>query len=204
MLKYPILHSGFIVSDERNLLKPKQMPPSFGETILFMAKNREHEPFFYSEDITSLFLEWRVNPHLTKNFDFKERILRLALSHFGTYIGAWCNFQSRKPTFSYTHRQFLDTLMPWTQNPDLVETDPGTDAIKWLGLLAPSSGHDRPFNFEDETRRLFAGDVATARTDVAIHNWVTRQGGYESLLTYLFIIFGERTGHTQTPPKTVA
>lgn len=204
MLKYPLLHSGFTMIDERGLLRPTPAPASFAETILFVAKNREHEPFFFSEDVTTLFNEWRGNPKVIKGFDFKERILIQAFKMFGIYLNGWVNFQSRKATFSYTHKQFLDTMLPWTQNPDLIETDPSTDALKWVGLLSPTSGHDVPYNYEQEISDRFAGARDAGRTDYAVRNWVSRQGGYESLLTYLFIIFGERTGHTQSQFKSVS
>lgn len=204
MIKYPILHSGFVALSETALIKPKAVPPSFAETILFREKNRTFEPYFFSQDITNLYNEFRGDYRVIRHFEFRERILKQAFIHFGKNFADWIDFQSKKTTFSNTHKQFLETMVPWTQDPELMQEPDSTSALRWVGLLGPQSGNSVEFSWEKFLRERFTGDTSTNKTEKVITNWVSQKGGYESLLTYLFIIFGERTGHPQYGVQSVS
>lgn len=204
MLKYPILHSGFVALSETSLIKPTAVPPTFAETILFREKNRTFEPYFYSPEITTLFNEFRGDYRVIRHFEFRERILKQAFVHFGRDFSDWINFQSKKTTFSNTHRQFLETMVPWTQDPEVIPASDASTVLRWVSLLGPQSGNAVEFSWERLLRDRFTGDMSTNKTEKLITNWVSHEGGYESLLTYLFIIFGERTGHLQVNVQSVS
>jgi len=204
VLKYPILQSGFVAFSETGLVRPKTSPPTFSEQILFRQKNQEYAPYFYSEDVTNAFNEWRGMPYIIKSFDFQEKILKLAFARFGLNIGDWMMNQSYKPSFTFTHRQFLELMLPWMQNADLVQVTDSSEALRWIGIIGPSSGHEVLFPLGELLQNRFAGDTSVMQTQVAVRNWVQHEGGYESLLTFLFAIFGERTNHMQTPPRSVS
>lgn len=190
-LKYPILHSGFLALSEVGLTKKIPAAPTFSDTILFRDTNHSYDNLFYSADISKLFIEWQSNFHVMKDFEFKERILTCALKAFGPSMAEWLAFQSNKPGFSNTHKQFLTRMTEWLTDTDVAPTN-SSEAIKWLGLIGPSQGNNNNFNINE---------TSAAKTSLvtvnAIRNWVCKEGGYESLLVHLYIIFGERVGHTQ-------
>lgn len=194
--RYPVLHSGFVALSEAGLTKPKSNPPSFAETILFRQGNREYEPYFYSEDVTSLFDEWRSNPAVLKDFDFRERIIRQAVQRFGPDVGDWMDFQAQKPGFSSTHKQFLQRMVKWTQ-PLPYQAGEYVDIIQWLGLLAPGQGNQVSFTYGDTCASL-GGDFDARVTTKALRNWLSREDGYASLLNFMYVVFGERTNHKQS------
>lgn len=197
MTKYPILQSGFTALTSVGLTKPNPVPATFSETILFREKNKEHDPYFFIEDITNLFNDWQADFRIMRDFSFREKILKQAKMAFGHDLTEWLNFQALKPSFSYTHKQFLERmcvwLQPYTFEPVLTQD---VEIIKWIGLLSPGQGHHIPFNYNHVAADL-GGIINPGDTNELLANWVAREGGYESLLTYIFIIFGERVGHTQ-------
>lgn len=204
ILKYPILQSGFTALNEIGLVRPKNEPPTFSETILFVRTNKEYMPYFYSEDVTKLFNEFRGNAMIIRTFEFKEKILRAALANFGPSIADWMRTQSRKPSFSYTHLQFLEKILPWTIDLNLVLPTDVAEPLRWIGIIGPGSGHNEQFSVDAVMLDRFANDQSINMTTKALRNWVAREGGYESLLNFLFVIFGERTNHMQNPPASAS
>lgn len=192
-LRYPILQSGFLGLSSVGLTKELPKAPTFSDTILFTDINHEYDNLHYSEDITTLFNDWQSNFQVMKKFQFKERILEQAMKRFGPSISEWLAFQSNKPSFTNTHKQFLGIMAPWMEN---CLTSPGnpSEAIKWIGLIGPSQGNNVNFNVYD-----FISQNTSLVTPVTLCNWVSKEGGYESLLVFLYIVFGKRVGHTQQP-----
>lgn len=188
-LKYPILHSGFLALSETGLTRFIPEAPTFSDTILFRQRNAEYDNLFYSEDVSKLFIRFQSNPRVIKDPEFQHEILAQAMKRFGPSIIDWIDFQSNKPAFTQTHKQFLIKMSAWmsadTQTPDSL------DCIQWIGFLGPGQGQN-----VSAAVGLFpsVGDMSVLVN--AISNWVSKEGGYESLLSYLYVIFGERTGHT--------
>lgn len=191
-MKYPILHSGFIGMTETGLTKKIPQTPTFSDTILFAKVNHEYDNLFYSSDITDLFKEWQGDPHAIKKFDFREKVLRQALNKFNPSMLEWLAFQSGKPGFTRTHKQLLVRMCSWMSEDNCAPEMPA-EALKWINLIGPDQGNDVKFTVNETT----AG--ANLSTVNAIHRWVAKEGGFESLLVYLYIVFGERVGHTQKP-----
>lgn len=192
-LKYPVLQSGFLSLFEPGLTKQIPASPSFSDTILFRESNHEYDNLFYSEDVTKLFTEWQANFHVIRTFEFKERILQQAMKRFGMSMAEWMSFQGNKPGFTNTHKQFLTRMCEWLTD-SIVAPDVSSEAIKWIGLLGPDQGNNISFNLND----TLAAQSSLVTVN-AIGNWVSKEGGFESLLVHLYIIFGQRVGHTQKP-----
>jgi len=203
MTKYPILQSGYTALTSVGLTKPIATTPTFSETILFRESNKEHDPYFYIEDITNLFNDWQADFRIMKDFCFREKILKQAKLAFGPDITDWLNFQALKPSFSYTHKQFLERMCVWMQPYDFQPVlTQDVEILKWIGLLSPGQGHHIHFNYNEVAQEL-GGIINPANTDEVLSNWMAREGGYESLLTYIFIIFGQRVGHTQYNSQSI-
>ncbi len=192
-VKYPRLQSGYLALSEKGLTQQLPQTATFAETILFTPINHEYDNLFYSGEVSKLFMDWQADCKRINKFDFRSKILKLAMDCFGFSVLEWLSFQSGKPDFSTTHRQFLQRMVPWIL--------PGTDVpyetsegIKWIGLIGPSQGNNVSFNVTS-----FPGWEESRTTTQAIQNWVARDGGYESLLVHLYVIFGQRVGHTQRP-----
>lgn len=195
-LRYPILQSGFLSLSSVGLTKQLPSAPSFSDSILFIQTNHEYDNLFYSEDVSKLFTDWQANFHVIRKFEFKEKILEQAMKRFGPAIGEWLAFQGNKPGFTNTHKQFLNKMCAW-MNPTYVSPSDSAEAIKWIGLIGPDQGNNVSFNLYDAISK---DTVLT--TPSILCNWVAKEGGYESLLVFMYIIFGQRVGHTQKPTMT--
>lgn len=189
---YPILQSGFVGLTETGLTKKIPESPTFSDTILFAKVNHEYDNLFYSSDITGLFNEWQGNTNVIRSFDFRERVLKQAFDKFRPSMVEWLSFQSNKPGFTRTHQQVLTRMCAWFSESMEAPENPA-EVLKWINLIGPSQGNDVRFSILETN----AGGAHSTVT--SINNWVAKEGGFESLLVYLFIIFGERSGHTQHP-----
>ncbi len=193
ILKYPILQSGFLALSETGLIKQVPKQPSFGETILFMEVNHEYDNLFYSEDVSDLFNQWQSRFKIMNEFSgFRVQILEQAMKRFGPSILDWVMFQANKPGFSNSHRQFLTKMSMWMTNDRTTPAD-SAEMVRWVGILGPEQGNNIDLDVSG-----FPID-SMDKTANAIANWVAKEGGYESLLGYMYVIFGKRVGHIQRP-----
>lgn len=194
LLKYPILQSGFLALSEAGLVKQIPKQPSFAETILFLETNHEYDNLFYSQDVSDLFVRWQSQFKIINDFEgFRVHVLEQAMARFGPSILDWMMFQANKPGFSNTHKQFLVKMSAW-MTPDFNAPADGAEVVRWVGILGPEQGN----NIEFDVSTLASVSVMHD-TVQAIANWVAKEGGYESLMNYMYVIFGKRVGHTQKP-----
>lgn len=191
-LKYPILQSGFLGMSESGLTKQLPVPATFSDTILFRQRDLEFDNYFYSDDVTQLYVDWQANSWRMSNFEFRNQILGQALKRFGPSIIDWINFQGNKPGFSETHKQFIIKMSEW-MTPDLIQPVMAGDALRWVGFLGPCQGNDI-----NMPTGILPGYTGMGSTPTAIAHWVSKTGGYQSLLVALYVIFGKRVGHTQS------
>lgn len=192
-MKYPLLQSGFLGLSTAGLTQQKPEAPTFADTILFAQRNHEFDDLFYSDEVSKLFEEWQANPHVIKKAEFQHRILEQAMQRFGTSILEWMDFQSNKPAFSQTHKQFLIRMSEW-MSASYDQPSLAADMLRFVGILGPGQGQTVPMNLNDLPAVSDMGVTANA-----IINWVSKPAGYESLLVNLYVIFGRRVGHIQRP-----
>lgn len=192
-LKYPILQSGFLGLSEIGLTKQTPEAPTFADTILFVSRNHEFDNLFYSVEISKLFEEWQSNFYVMKKPEFQHRILKQAMLRFGPSILEWMAFQSNKPGFSNTHKQFLMKMSEWMTT-SLDQPSSEAEAVRWVGILGPAQGNDLSFDLNVLPSINSMGSLPDA-----IVNWVSKPAGYEGLLVYMYVIFGKRVGHIQKP-----
>lgn len=192
-MKYPLLQSGFLGLSTAGLTQQKPQPPTFADTILFADRNHEFDDLFYSEEVSKLFNEWRANPHVIQKGEFQHRILEQAMTRFGPSMLEWIDFQSNKPAFSQTHKQFLVKMSEW-MSADYAQPSLSADMLRWVGFLGPGQGQTIHMNLNDLPAVNDMGVLPNA-----IINWVAKPAGYEALLVYLYVIFGQRVGHIQRP-----
>lgn len=194
LLKYPILQSGFLGLTETGLTKQLPKQPSFAETILFTEVNHEYDNLFYSQDVSELFTQWQAQFKLINDFSgFRVKVLEQAMQRFGPSMLDWMSFQANKPGFSNTHRQFLTKMSVWMNESTDAPAD-SAEVVRWVGILGPGQGN----NVDFDIGALSSVDQLGSTT-AAIGNWVAKEGGYESLLGFMYVIFGKRVGHTQKP-----
>ena len=191
--KYPILQSGFLGLNVTGLTKQIPEAPTFADTILFSQRNHEFDNLFYSEEISRLFEEFQSNFHVMRKPEFQHRILEQAMKRFGTSILEWLEFQGNKPSFSQTHMQLLVRMSAWMA-PGIEQPAPAEEVVRWVGFLGPLQGQSVEFRV-NELKEV----SALLNLPEAIVNWVSKPSGYESLLNYLYVIFGKRVGHIQRP-----
>lgn len=192
-LKYPILMSGFLALSPVGLTQRIPQQATFAETILFRDLNHEYDNLFYSESVTSLYDKWQPKPSVIREFSFQEQIIQQAYRCFGQRLSDWFFFQANKPGFTSSHKQYLNRMVQWILPGDDAPFEPA-EGLKWIGILGPDQGND--IELDPHVVSIVNGSITT---NSCLENWLVKDGGYESLLVHLFVIFGQRTGHTQKP-----
>lgn len=149
---------------------------------------------YYSQTVTELFQEARTKNLVLKDFDFRERVYRAAISHFGENL-EFFKLQFESEYLSATHRLLLlDTLKNRLRN--------GTRMYSiesWSSVI--SRGQKYP---KDQTLTDSVNDAIKALKDggmdvmnnkfitCVVASWVSAPDGVLDLLTTLNICFGKR------------
>ena len=196
--KYPILQSGFVSLNQLDVRKPDPIEPSFRREVLFKDLKDPLNKFFYSPEITDLYIRWADRPEAMKDFDFRERILKAALTSFGSAgFYHWITFQNNADTVGHLHASFLMETLEYL----LKDTKRNIECLLWINILEADKrsaktrmevGH----YFKDETSRSDYNVKLPADMKGLVKLWTQKPQGFQDLLISLFVIFGERSGRT--------
>lgn len=195
MTKYPILQSGFVAKDEKDLTNYEVKKDPFVDIALNKDHLKSHNPYFYSEEITSLYKEWCGKPDLIKDFDFREKILRFAMTKFDTLLSSWIKLQFRSPYAGELHAVFINETVEYV----LGVKSRNIQISQWIRLLDASVKRN---NAEIKSEKYFdksKGFDKYLHLNVFsnfISNWVSKNDGYVDLLISLYVIFGSRNDTT--------
>ncbi len=203
MLKYPVLHSGFVAKNNTALSVTEQFSNPFVENILFRKHGKqEFARLFYSPEVTELYKRYQANTNLLTDIDERERVLKLATIHFGKNgLHEWLEIQTKFAKISYSHLEFLLDNLNF-----IVSGRRQTSLGMWENLILKD---DRSPLVELEKSEGLRVALKDARKSIegflsnTLHNWVSHTGGYQDLLYTLYLIFGDRQyPHHTTVQKT--
>lgn len=189
-IRFPILQSGFVSLTEEGLTKPDMSGPTIREDILLKEYRTKADKYFYSKAITELFHQWRSNPSLIREMDFRELILIQAFKLFKTdKLTVWIRAQNEKPSLSNIHNVFLLETLKFAAGIQ----KRSLENVQWISLIDYSDSSqavrvDLDDYFREDSSRL---TIPTKMTDF-IQSWVSQINGFEDLLITLYVIFGDR------------
>lgn len=192
MTRYPVLQSGFASLTEKNLEQAVIEEATLRDSILGKEYRKNNNRYFYSPEVSKLFTKWRTNPEKIREFEFREKIIKTAISAFATpSIYRWIMAQNDVPTVSALHRVFiietLDMLM--LNKPRELQIS------QWVHLLEASEKVDA---VRVNVDRYFDGEVQSngPRLPSSIYDllqiWLSQNQGFVDLLITLYVIFGDR------------
>lgn len=126
-----------------------------------------------------------------KTFEFRERVLQVAVSVFGCeYLYDWIAAQRRSPDWDVWNSRWIDETLQYVYRGrcrDLCFNN-------WVTLLA-ADADDASLSESDVVREIFhtREKIGTAvRIEHFIHEWLKRDGGYGDLIESLYVLFGSR------------
>jgi hypothetical protein len=129
------------------------------------------------------------------DFDFRERVIKIALTAFGVdNFNIWAMANTKSPTFTQTHADFISDTARF-----IVTGKRHMPINMWEHLVTPGVNDPTTDSFYDESllKAMPVGWSARhcQRTQYNIHNvvaqWLTHNGGFTDMVTSLYTFFGE-------------
>ncbi len=197
MEQYPILQSGFVCLTPYGVKRPDPIEPSFRREVLFKDLKDPLNKFFYSPEITDLYLRWADRPEALREFEFRERLLVAAMSIFAGGFYPWLNFQNNAETVGHLHASFIVETLEYL----LADKPRSVQCIQWINLLEADKRSSKTrmevghyFRDENNSSNSFLKLPCGIKDIVTL--WTQKVNGFEDLLITLFVIYGERSGRT--------
>lgn len=182
-----IYPSGFLGAENVTHTKPIDLENI--KKTLFSAMNIAN-PDGHTANLAVLqmYKKYIGNETAHKSFQFKEEVLKIALSAFGTdSVYVWVAAQKRSPYYGKWHSRWIDETLSFVlegKNRDLSPPN-------WIGLLA-TPGCDGDKLPSPTVSKLLGGSNAELSIQTFILEWVRRPGGIDDLIQSLNILFGDR------------
>lgn len=126
------------------------------------------------------------------SFEYRERVLKAALTAFGTKsFFDWCQLQNESPYFTDLHRRFLNDTF------EFIKTGKRVMAVgTWASIIRPRAiaSVDRSTDYKvSDYFRLNQGSLLRRPFGITdnIINWTSQPGGVEDMVATLHILFGD-------------
>ncbi|MBB5409403.1 hypothetical protein HDG34_003344 [Paraburkholderia sp. HC6.4b] len=154
--------------------------------------------------VEMLYAQYIRRAAATMSFEFREKILIVALDAFGTAsFTDWYATQPESPSFGDTHQRFLiDTLhfirhgrrnLPLESWASFLLPFDGGRRLAHAGETPdetePTEAAEEFFSYMQSTQPIAAGPGTALLADV-IQQWTSRAGGIEDLIGTLHLLFG--------------
>lgn len=192
MQRYPILHSGFIARIDTHLTKTEYARNPFVENVLFRKHgNNDYANLFFSKEVDELYKEFQANRSNLRDFEFRERILKIATLMFGkTGITDWVDIQNKYAKVPHTHLEFIIDIARF-----IISGKRQMSMAVWENFITHNStGPFTSIDKSEELRVLIKDNKAifNGHMSIVLNEWVSQVGGYEDLLYTLWLIFGTK------------
>jgi hypothetical protein len=148
-------------------------------------------PYKGIPEVDSLWNQYQTESKFITSFDFREQILKTALTAFGTLsFFDWCNLQNKNVYFTALHKRFLNDTFSFIE-----EGKRSISIMTWRSLLTmkASTSQDKEemylmnqfFRMDSQAfnRRSF-------RLSDNLVDWCRQENGFEDLLMTTHILFG--------------
>ena len=145
-------------------------------------------------DVDSLYNEWIDRGAEVVNFDFREKVLIVAMDAFGTAdFRRWYEAQLLSPVYGDLHGRFLEDTLQF------IEIGQRTMSLQnWMALVNERDTGERQSVLGDKAKAFFGIPVPGFRDRRSqnefllpiIQQWNTHPSGFEDLLLTLHILFG--------------
>lgn len=143
-------------------------------------------------DVEALYAQYIKRTAATLAFEFREKLLIVALNAFGTsQFDFWFEMQLKSPVAGDYHRRFLDDTLRF------INTGRRDMALEtWQALVTSQDHGDHNSQMSDFAREFFGRPIGgwhsprnTNLIDV-VQQWCSQPNGFEDLLGTLHLLFG--------------
>ena len=126
-----------------------------------------------------------------ESFDFRERIILLALHAFGTEnFLMWCRLQESSPYLTDMHKRFLNDTFNFIDGGNR-----SVNIVSWQHLITPRKLTSADAKPDLKTDQFFHISSTYTPSDTSVMSiitkWVGRPDGFHDLLGTLHILFGD-------------
>jgi hypothetical protein len=194
---YPVLQSGFVAVGPEGLTLPDPIEPTIRQSVIFKEFKSPLLNYHFSPAVTELFNNWSAKKEVLREFDFRERLLKVAFKAFGTKeFRAWLLLQLEAETLSALHKKFLLETCDYILN----GTARRLSNVQWVNLLeaGPTTASVRlsPSEFLSNKDGVREYTNIPEKMVELIVRWTQHRDGFEDLLVCLYVIFGARSRQT--------
>lgn len=194
-----IYPSGFLGSASVIQTEPIDMIVNV-KNLLNRTRVNKATPYTASQDVVLMWEEALMNNKEFKSFEYKEKILVIAMKAFGTRLFKhWIDAQVDNPMSGDTHYRWIDETLKY-----VLEGVPRAFQYNtWLTVLSAArpdteaKGYSKVMydHFGNGRASILMGPNRNPRTMSIvdfIHAWVSRENGIEDLAASLNVLFGKR------------
>lgn len=189
-----IYPSGFLGSPAVPQTEAFDVIAAARQQILNRGAMQQKATYTASADIRTIWTLMCSGNEESKTFDFKERILRAALTHFGTgTLEQWIEAQWLSGDYSDSHQRYVEETLRFVWYGERRQLNPNA----WCTLLTAGGNDPVQPKHTDLMNRVFQhGSPLAQHADTSwrsvILRWVRQSGGITDLGTTMQVLFGMR------------
>ena len=184
---YKVYPSGYLGSDKVRTTKPMDFE-KIKEQLFNLSNVSNPDGHTANLRVASTWERVVAGEDAAKTFDFKEEVLRAAVTAFGTQNWFdWVNAQSSSPYMNEWHSKWIDETIQFVVNGKPREQS----TYNWTFLLkaAPAIQKTAKSRIVEDAIRTFGANCSLEQW---IQLWVSQEGGIEDLASSLYVLFGPR------------
>ena len=184
---YKVYPSGFLGSDSVKTTKPIDFE-KIKEQLFNLSNVSNPDGHTANLRVASMWDRVVAGEDAIRTFDFKEEVLRTAVTAFGTQNWFdWVKAQTKSPYANDWHAKWIDETFQFVLNGKARELS----TYNWTFLLRGAPSPQKQANSEIVKSALYhlGGNYTLQQW---ILQWVRREGGIEDLATSLYVLFGTR------------
>jgi len=195
MCELYVLQSGFVSASKENLRLPNNYDAFYTDSVLSKGYKHDSNLLYYSETISRLFREFSSDRSIVNKFLFREEVLKTIKSLIGIdNFYKWLLLQTTKAELTNLHKLFLYDTFNYLLS-DGVENARTVEPVQWITLiqrrLEEETEHVVIDNFFDGSRDNLV-QYLPSKVNNLIGHWCSKAGGFEDMLTTMYVIFGDR------------
>jgi hypothetical protein len=146
---------------------------------------------YYDQEVEDTFNAWNKRNQLTYNFEFKEKVLKLAIRLLGLYPHEWFKKQLNVGSVSYLHLRYLAETLKFVYGEKRLLNN--FTAYRLLNYSAASVKQPTGIGEQKEIQIVKEiGNSYTSHISSFLHEWVGNEDGVADLICFLKTVWGAR------------
>ena len=188
-----IYPSGFLGAPSVPQTQPKDLTTA-AKQIFNRGYVPKQSPYTASLEVLEMFTVLLSDEKAFSTFEMKERILKIALSHFGTVkLIDWIAAQWKSPEYGDNHSRYIDETVAFV----LTGKRRTINNNAWKAILTAGSNDVGKKELSDTLKSLLLGpSYLTSKRNLTIHDfivmWCRQKDGIFDLADSLNVLYGTR------------